>query len=109
MREDLRAVLAIKRQHFRHRPTNGQRAADNRAGAGPGDQVEAASQIEGRFAPNSRELISQACEKRGRIDAPHSSAIQTEYSIWPLSTQILLTFHHLPDVSSLTIRSPERF
>ena len=67
------------------------------------------AQIEGRFAPNSRELISQACEKRGRIDAPHSSAVQTEHSIWPLSTLILLTFHHLPDVSSLTIRSPDRF
>ena len=69
-------MLAIERHDLRHRSTDSERAADDRAGAGPSDQVEAEAEVERRFAPDAGELVRQPGEEGTGIDAPHAAAIE---------------------------------
>ncbi|KAG5722079.1 hypothetical protein E4T56_gene10076, partial [Termitomyces sp. T112] len=78
------------------------RASDDSAGTGPGDQIEATTQVERRFAPDAGELIGKAPQKGCCVDAPHSPAVEAEHPIRPPCRLILLAYRHLRDLPSLT-------
>ena len=53
-------MLAVQADDLRHRPTDGERAADDCTRAGSRDEVEAAPEIKRLFAANPTELIRQS-------------------------------------------------
>ena len=90
-------MLAVKRDDLGHRPADRERAADDRAGAGPGDQVETQAEIECRFAANAGELVGQAGEKGARIDAAHAAAVEAEHPVGAHKLLIFLRCFHQCD------------
>ena len=93
-------MLAVEVDDLRHRPANGESAADNRACTGSRDEVEAEPEIKRRFATNPTKLISQSGKKGPRIDAAHATAIETQHAVRPYNLLIILGISH-------SVTSPE--
>ena len=74
-------MLAVQVDDLRHRPADGESAADDCTRAGSRDEVEAAPEIKRLFAANPTELIRQSGQKGRGVDAAHATAVEAQYAI----------------------------
>ena len=79
MRKDLAPVVAVHLDDIAHGSADGERAADDGAGAGARDQIEAFAEIEAFLAARAGELDDETVEECGGIDAAHATAVQAQH------------------------------
>lgn len=74
-------MVAVHLDDFAHRAPDRERAADDRAGAGAGDQIEAPAEIKAFFAPRAGELNNETIQECGGVDAAHATAVQAQHPV----------------------------
>ncbi|SJM45716.1 hypothetical protein FM111_00165 [Brevundimonas diminuta 3F5N] len=94
VRKDLGAVFTVEGDDLGHRSTDCERATDDRAGAGSGDQVKSPAEIERLLAPDSGELVGKAREKSGGVDATHPASVEAQHTVGFLNPLLLFAVFH---------------